>query len=126
MGSNSNGKDWKSGMKKPFWLSHQRCGFIFLYDNTKDFELIALASEMPPIDFAESAKGLIDNLEEWWCINFLEALRDECTRRIEEDKKHSEEYIRELNKMTGYSGGEDDGKVPEVRGNDHRDKPQGN
>jgi len=84
-------------MKKPFWLSHQRCGMIFLFDNTKDIELPAIASEMEPIDFKESAKDLIDSLEEWWCVAFLEDLRDECSRRIEENKKWCDEAIKELN-----------------------------
>lgn len=32
-----------------------------------------------------SAKQLIDQLEGHWCIAFLEALRDECDARIEQD-----------------------------------------
>lgn len=32
-----------------------------------------------------SAKQLIDQLEGNWCIAFLEALRDECDARIEQD-----------------------------------------
>lgn len=33
----------------------------------------------------EAAKQLISQLEGHWCILFLEALRDECNRLIEED-----------------------------------------
>lgn len=32
-----------------------------------------------------SAKQLIDQLEGHWCRAFLEALRDECDKRIEQD-----------------------------------------
>lgn len=39
----------------------------------------------------EAAKQLINQLEGHWCIMFLEALRDECNKIIEEDKKRCEE-----------------------------------
>ena len=39
----------------------------------------------------DSAKQLINQLEGHWCIMFLEALRDECNKIIEEDKKRCEE-----------------------------------
>ncbi len=84
--------------KKPFWLSRQRCGFIFLFENL-DFDLACL-DELDPdgglIDYQKSAKALIDNLDEWWCVCFLEALRDECTRRIDEHWKECENYKKEI------------------------------
>lgn len=39
----------------------------------------------------EAAKQFIQQLEGHWCIMFLEALRDECDKIIEEDKKRCEE-----------------------------------
>ena len=39
----------------------------------------------------EAAKQFIKQLEGHWCIMFLEALRDECNKLIEEDKKRCEE-----------------------------------
>ena len=39
----------------------------------------------------EAAKQFIQQLEGHWCIMFLEALRDECNKIIEEDKKRCEE-----------------------------------
>jgi hypothetical protein len=82
--------------KKPFWLSKQRCGFVFLFENL-DFDLIACSDDETPIDFSESAKNLIDNLEDWWCVAFLEDLRDECSRRIKEHAKWVEEALKEIN-----------------------------
>lgn len=85
-------------MKNPFWLNHQTCGYVFLFENHKDFELIALASDMPPIDLGESAKILVDSLEGNECTLFLEALRDECIKRLMENKKWVKEALKELNK----------------------------
>ncbi len=39
----------------------------------------------------EAAKQFIKQLEGYWCIMFIEALRDECNKVIEEDKKRCEE-----------------------------------
>jgi len=82
--------------KKPFWLSKQKCGFVFLFDNT-NIELIAVTMDDDPTDFRESAKNLIDNLEDHWCVAFLEDLRDECSRRLEENAKWVEEALKEIN-----------------------------
>jgi len=85
--------------KKPFWLTRQRCGFIFLFEN-KGLELVCLLDDLDPdglcIDYKASAKALIDNLDDWWCVALLEALRDECTRRIDEHWKECENMTKEL------------------------------
>lgn len=85
--------------KKPFWLSRQRCGFIFLFENL-DLGLPCLLDELDPegltVDYKASAKALIDNLDDHWCVCFLEALRDECTRRIDEHWKKIDEYWKEV------------------------------
>ena len=87
--------------KKPFWLTRQRCGFIFMFEN-KEFSLLCLLDDLDPegltIDYKKSAEALIDGLGDWWCVCFLEALRDECTRRIDECQKKVEEFEIEQNK----------------------------
>lgn len=65
-----------------------------------NFDLIGLLDDLDPdgltIDYKKSAEALIDNLDEWWCVCFLEALRDECTRRIDEHWKECEKFQEEL------------------------------
>ena len=82
--------------KKPFRLSRQCYGFVFLFKNL-DIELMAVTMNDDPTDFSVSAKNLIDNLEDHWCVAFLEDLRDECSRRLEEHAKWVEETLKELN-----------------------------
>lgn len=41
--------------------------------------------------YKEAAKQFIDQLEGNWCVAFLEALRDECNKRIEQDNKFKKE-----------------------------------
>ena len=69
---------------------------IFEKDVDHSFEDMSLEDhkEVWKIDntlYKESAKQFIDQLEGHWCIMFLEALRDECNKVIEEDKKRCEE-----------------------------------
>lgn len=46
------------------------------------------------LDFAQSAKTLIDGMEDHWCVALLEAIKKECETRIYE---HWEKYTPEKN-----------------------------
>lgn len=61
---------------------------IWLHDLTGVYEKDALL-------FKESAKQLIDQLEGHWCRAFLEALRDECNKRIEEDLRFVNSKVKQ-------------------------------
>ena len=68
---------------------------IFEKDVDHSFEDMSLEDheEVWKIDntlYKESAKQFIDQLEGHWCIAFLEALRDECQKRIDDDKRKVE------------------------------------
>jgi hypothetical protein len=47
-------------------------------------------------DYSESAKLLIDGMEDHWCVALLEAIKKECETRIYE---HWEEFAPENNKL---------------------------
>jgi hypothetical protein len=91
-------KKGETRLKNPFWLNHQTCGYVFLFENHKDFELIAVAPELPPVDLKESAKILLDSLEGNECTLFLESLRDECINRLMTNKMWVRDALKELNK----------------------------
>jgi hypothetical protein len=61
-------------------------------------EIIDLIPHLPPIDMGESAKILLDSLEGNENTLFLEALRDECIRRLMANKKWVKEALKELKK----------------------------
>lgn len=47
------------------------------------------------MNYKESAKSLIDGMEDHWCVALLEAIKEECEARIYE---HWEQYAPENNK----------------------------
>ena len=85
--------------KKPFWLSRQCCGFVYFFKHC-GLEIVALVDEKEIIDYRQSAKDLIENLEGNECIAFLEALRDECAQRVLEWEKLREKQPEQ----SGISG----------------------
>ena len=44
--------------------------------------------------YQEAAKQFIDQLEGHWCRAFLQALRDECDKRIAEDLEKCKKYTK--------------------------------
>ena len=42
--------------------------------------------------YKEAAKQFIDQLEGNWCVAFLEALRDECDKHIQEHKERCKKF----------------------------------
>ena len=68
---------------------------IFEKDTDHSFEDMSLEDyeevwKMDHTLYKESAKQFIDQLEGHWCIAFLEALRDECQKRIDDDRRNVE------------------------------------
>jgi dihydroneopterin aldolase len=53
------------------------------------------SSKNDMIDYSESAKSLIDGMEDHWCVALLEAIQKECADRIFE---HWSKYNPEKNK----------------------------
>lgn len=53
------------------------------------------------VDFKESAKALIDGMEDHWCVALLEAIKAECEARIYE---HWEQYAPEKLKKVEQNG----------------------
>jgi hypothetical protein len=73
-------------------LHPQRILGMFIYENTKDLDLIAMASDdegegFP--DFNKTAKEIIDGLDDWWCVSLLEALHEEIEKTV---VRHWNEY----------------------------------
>lgn len=58
---------------------------IWLHDFTGVYEKDHLL-------YKEAAKQFLDQLEGHWCIAFLEALRDECDKHIEEHREKCKKY----------------------------------
>jgi hypothetical protein len=67
-------------IKIPFWLSHQRAAVVFVFENTKDIGVWGL--EDGPIDFNESAKKFIEQMDGVWCVSLLESLHDEIEKEV--------------------------------------------
>ena len=73
---------------------------IFTKDSDHSWEDIWLQDltgvyEKDILLYEEAAKQFIDQLEGQWCRGFLQALRDECDKRIQEDL----EKIKNLEKL---------------------------
>lgn len=45
------------------------------------------SSNFISVDFKESARELIDGMEDHWCVALLEAIKNECENRINEHWK---------------------------------------
>lgn len=76
------------------------CTYIHVYLHDVDMTLEEACSQSddssksPFIDFSESAKSLIDGMEDNWCVALLEAIKEECENRIH---KHWERSAPEKN-----------------------------
>lgn len=86
-------------MKQPFLLSRQRCGLIMLFKSRDIDALLDVGACNGEIDFAASAKAMLDGLEDWWCVAFLEALRDECRDRIIKHDAEVERFSAAMEKL---------------------------
>jgi hypothetical protein len=89
---------------KSIRIANQTYMHVYLHDIK--FTLEEAISQMEDssnftLDFTESAKALIDSMEDHWCVSLLEALKKECETRI---YQHWEEYAPENNKKTKNNG----------------------
>ena len=73
--------------RKPIVLSSHAVALIQIYTRTDDFADIWV-SDLDPymrtIDFEGSAKEFIDQLDDHWCVAFMEALVKEINKRIKD------------------------------------------
>lgn len=84
--------------RKPIMLDKNTCAMIWLYTRNDELWDVAVGVYEPYLDmgidiYKNAAKEFINQLQDRWCVAFLEALRDEINETIE---KHNDLVNKKL------------------------------